>query len=173
MDKPVVRRSHCLCDRCAIVLPITSATPAPSTTPPYRHPHRVVVVRFHSIVIANVNKLFMRHINCPALWQRRLWPQCVCVCICEREREWGRETDCVYASDYLCQMAVNWISMFAVLTHTLPLSPPLPSSFSLSLHWTCSPRLLFILIISWCQLILSLSFSRCRWVHNAKSVEYS
>lgn len=44
----------------------------------------VVVVRFHSIVIANVNKLFMRHINCPALWQRQqqrwLWPQCVCVC---------------------------------------------------------------------------------------------
>lgn len=119
------------------------------TTSPYRHSHRVVVVRFHSIVIANVNKLFMRHINCLALWQRRLWPQCVC--------EW--ETGCVYASDYLCQMAVNWISMFAVLTHTLPLalSSSLPSS--LSLYWTCSPRLLFILIISWCQLILWLSLS--------------
>lgn len=93
MDKPVVRRSYWLCDRCAIVLPITSATPSPPTTSPYRHPHRVVAVRFHSIVIANVNKLFMRHINCLALWQRRLWPQCVCVR--EKENMGGRQTVCM------------------------------------------------------------------------------
>lgn len=89
----------------------------------------------------------------------------VCVCV------WGRETDCVYASDYLCQMAVNWISMFAVLTHTLPLSLSLTPFLSLSLLNMLASIIIYFNYILMPTNSLSLSFSRCRWVHNAKSVE--
>lgn len=81
------------------------------------------------------------------------------VCVWERKRIWEGDRLCVCVWLFMPNGSKLNFNVCCAYTHTPSFSLPHSLPLSLSLYWTCSPRLLFILIISWCQLILCLSLS--------------
>lgn len=168
MDKPVVRRSYWLCDRCAIVLPITSATPSPPLLP-------LIVILIELSLCDSIQLSLRMSINylCVTLIASRCGSDDCghSVCVCERKRVWEGDRLCVCVWLFMPNGSKLNFNVCCAYTHTPSRSIFLTPFLSLSLLNMLASFIIYFNYILMPTNSLSLSFSRCRWVHNAKSVE--